>query len=157
MTRLTPRCEPVRGDLPLSSIVSTEWLARRLGDARVCPVDASWYLPSAGRDAAAEYLAGHIPGAVRFDLDVASDPSSPLPHMLPGAEAFGAYVGEIGLGDTDAIVVYDGSGVNLSAARAWWMFRAFGHRRTAVLDGGMVKWRAERRPLDGGAFSLPPA
>lgn len=144
-------------DLLASPIVSTEWLARHLGEPRIRPVDASWYLPSAGRNAIAEYAVAHIPGAVYLDLDAASDSSSPLPHTLPGADAFAAYVGALGIGDDDPVIIYDGSGVNLSAPRVWWMFRAFGHRRTAVLDGGIGKWRAEGRRVEGGHVRLPPA
>ena len=141
------------GELP--SLVSTEWLASRLGAPGLRVVDGSWYLPGSGRDAAAEYVAGHIPGAVFFDLDASSDRSSPLPHMLPTAEAFAERMASLGLCDSDQLVVYDGSGVNLSAARVWWTFRTFGHRRVAVLDGGIGKWRREGRPLEAGQVQLP--
>ena len=127
---------------PLPPLVSTEWLDARLGGPALRAVDASWYLPGSGRDPAAEYAAGHIPGAVFFDLDAVSDSSSPLPHMLPDAEAFARDMAALGLSDDDDLVVYDGSGVNLSSPRAWWMFRVFGHERVAVLDGGMGKWPA---------------
>jgi thiosulfate/3-mercaptopyruvate sulfurtransferase len=110
-------------------------------------VDGSWYLPGSGRDAALEYAAGHIPGAVFFDLDASSDPRTSLPHMLPEAERFAARMRGLGLNDTDDLIVYDGSGVNLSAARVWWTFRVFGHSRVAVLDGGLGKWRTEGRPV----------
>jgi len=142
---------------PLPPLVSTSWLAERLGRPGLRSVDASWYLPSSGRDAETEYLAGHIPGAIFFDLDATSDPRTPLPHMLPDAESFADRMGRLGLGDGDAIVVYDGSGYNLSAARAWWMFRVFGHDRVAVLDGGIGRWRREGRPLETGRERLPPA
>lgn len=119
-------------------------------------VDGSWYLPGSGRDAALEYAAGHIPGAVFFDLDASSDTNTSLPHMLPEADQFAARMSALGLNDTDDLVVYDGSGVNLSAARVWWTFRVFGHRRTAVLDGGLGKWRAEGRPVEQGPVALSP-
>jgi thiosulfate/3-mercaptopyruvate sulfurtransferase len=101
-------------------------------------------------------VAGHIPGAVFFDLDAHSDPASPLPHMLPSADAFAEQMRLLGLNSSDDIVVYDGSGVNLSAARVWWTFRTFGHARVAVLDGGMQKWRRENRPIELGRIGLPP-
>jgi len=142
---------------PLPSLVSTAWLAERLGRPGLRVVDASWYLPGSGRDAQAEYLAGHIPGAVYLDLDASSDPRTPLPHMLPDAEAFAERMSRLGVGDGDDIVVYDGSGYNLSAARAWWMFRAFGHDRVAALDGGMGRWRREGRTLEKGAAPVAPA
>lgn len=137
----------------LPPLVSTEWLAARLGRGDLRIVDGSWYLPSDHRDAAAEYAAAHIPGAVFFDLDASSDQATPLPHMLPPAATFAARMAALGLSDGDAIVVYDGSGTNLSAPRVRWMFRVFGHPSVAVLDGGLGKWRAEGRPLESG---VPP-
>ena len=69
-------------------LVSTDWLAARLGQPDVVAVDGSFYLPAMKRDAAAEYLAGHIPGAVRFDIDEIAEKSIPLPHMLPSPGQF---------------------------------------------------------------------
>ena len=141
---------------PLPAVVSTDWLAARLGTSGIRVVDASWYLPGSARDGAAEYRAGHIPGAVFFDIDAVSDQKSPLPHMLPPAADFAANMARLGLNDSDTLVIYDGSGVNLSAARVWWTFRTFGHEHGAVLNGGMGKWRAEQRPVEQGTVSLPP-
>jgi thiosulfate/3-mercaptopyruvate sulfurtransferase len=141
---------------PLPAVVSTTWLASVLGRPGLRVLDGSWYLPSSGRNAAAEYAAGHIPGAIFFDLDASSDQSTSLPHMLPSEEAFSARMSALGLNDSDDLVVYDGSGTNLSAPRVWWMFRTFGHERVAVLDGGLVKWVREKRPLEEGITSLPP-
>lgn len=141
----------------MNPLVTTAWLASRLHEPHVRAVDASWYLPSAGRDAAAEFAAGHVPGAVRFELDEVSDPDTPLPHMLPTAERFADAMRRLGLDDDDMIVVYDGSGVNLSAPRAWWMFRVFGHEQVAVLDGGFGAWTREGRPTEAGpAMARPP-
>ena len=140
-----------------TGLVSTGWLADRIGTEGLRVVDGSWYLPTSGRDARAEYLAGHLPGAVFFDLDAISDGGSALPHMLPSARQFAEQVGALGIGAGDDVVVYDGSGANMSAARVWWMFRAFGHVRVAVLDGGLPKWRAEGRTLERGDVSLPAA
>ena len=140
----------------LPSLVSTDWLAARLGRPGLRVLDASWYLPTSGRDARSEYQAGHIPGALFLDLDATSDRSSPLPHMLPQAETFASQMSALGLQDSDTVVVYDGSGANLSAARAWWTFRLFGHPASALLDGGLAKWRGEGRVLESGQVSLPP-
>ena len=137
-------------------LVSTEGLAGRLGQDGLRILDASWFLPSAGRDARAEYLAGHLPGALFFDLDAVSERETPLPHMLPSPEAFARAMSALGLKDTDDLVIYDGTGANMSAARAWWMFRVFGHPAVAILDGGLAKWRQEGRPLETGSVSLPP-
>ena len=137
------------------ALVGTDWLADRLGHPRLRVVDGSMYLPTSGRDAAAEYAAAHVPGAVFFDLEASSDRRSPLPHMLPSAADFAERMSTLGLGDADEIVAYDGSGVNLSAARVWWMFRVFGHERAAVLDGGIGKWRSEGRPVESGSPERP--
>lgn len=142
---------------PLSPLVSTAWLAERLGQSGLVILDTSWYLPALGRDADGEYRAGHIPGALFFDLDLASDSNTPLPHMLPGDAEFAAYAGGLGVGNQSVVVAYDGSGTNMSAARVWWMFRAFGHEAVAVLDGGLGKWRAEGRPLALGEARSAPA
>lgn len=144
---------PAASSIP--STVSTGWLAERLDQGGLKVLDASWYLPHSGRDARVEFLGGHIPGAVWFDLDAASDPGTALPHMLPAAEAFAAAMARLGLNDDDTIIVYDGSGANLSAARAWWMFRVFGHDRVAVLDGGLGLWRREGRPIATGKSARP--
>ena len=137
----------------IPSLVSVEWLAQRLEKPNVRVVDASWYLPTDPRNAAAEYTSAHIPGAVFFDLDASSDRSTPLPHMLPTAAAFSARMSALGLSDSDDIIVYDGSGTNLSAARVWWMFRVFGHRVVAVLDGGFGAWRTAKLPVESGTVA----
>lgn len=140
----------------LPAVVSTEWLAKELGRPGLRVIDASWYLPGSGRDAAGEYRAGHIPGAVFFDLEASSDRRSPLPHMLPTEADFAERMASLGLSDSDDLVVYDGSGINLSAPRVWWMLRVFGHPRVAVLDGGIGKWRRERRALETGVVTPSP-
>ncbi len=133
-------------------LVTTDWLARHIDAPDVRVVDASWYLPQQQRDAKAEYAAGHIPGAVFFDIDEIADLTSPYPHMLPPQEKFSSRVRALGLGDGIRVVVYDGSGI-FSAARVWWMFRVMGHDDVVVLDGGLPKWKAENRPL---STDLPP-
>jgi len=139
------------------SVVSTPWLAERLDRLEVRVLDASWYLPSSGRNGRAEFVAGHIPGARYFDLDLASDERTSLPHMLPTAARFAEQAGALGVSNDSEVVVYDGSGANLSAGRVWWMFRAYGHDAVAVLDGGSKKWRAEGRAMETGMPKVEPA
>jgi thiosulfate/3-mercaptopyruvate sulfurtransferase len=147
---------PPRTDsLPSRWLVSTDWLAARLGAADVVVVDGSYYLPTQNRDAAAEYLAGHIPGAVRFDVDAIADHSLALPHMLPDVDQFGREVGALGISDRDTIVVYDGLGM-FSAPRVWWTFRVFGAEKVFILAGGLPAWTAEGRPLERGAAKREP-
>lgn len=130
----------------VDALVSTEWLHQHLNDPDLRVVDASWYLPAAGRDAKAEYSEARIPGAVFFDIDEIADLDTPLPHMLPSPEKFSSRARRLGLGDGNRIVVYDGSGL-FSAARVWWMFRVYGHDDVSVLDGGFPKWQAEGKPI----------
>lgn len=138
---------------PRRWLVSTEWLAANLASPDVVILDGSMHLPTSGRDAKAEYAAGHIPGAQRFDIDAVSDKSDPLPHMLPSAEQFASQVGAMGISNSTHVVAYDSEGL-YSAGRVWWMFRVFGHDNVAVLDGGLKKWKAEARALTDTA-TLP--
>ena len=137
-------------------LVSTEWLSAHLTDPSVVVLDSSYYLANAKRDAQAEFLAGHIPGAQRFDIDAISDHANPLPHMLPLPEQFAKQVGELGAGDGMTIVLYDGIGL-YGAARVWWTFRVFGADKVFVLDGGMPKWKAEGRAVEAGPARPRPA
>lgn len=134
------------------ALVSTEWLEAHLGAPDVRVVDASYYLPVQNRNAREEYQAEHIPGAVFFDIDDIAADGSPYPHMLPSPEKFASRVRRLGLGNGNRIVVYDGTGFASAAARVWWMFRLFGHKDVAVLDGGFPRWLREQRPVD----DMPP-
>lgn len=133
------------------ALVSTDWLADNLRTPDIRIIDATWYLPGAGRSARAEYEERHIPGAVFFDLDDVCEARDLHPHMVPSPARFSSRVRRLGLGDGKRIVVYDSNGF-FASARVWWMFRFFGHRDVAVLDGGMTKWLAEDRPVE----DMPP-
>jgi thiosulfate/3-mercaptopyruvate sulfurtransferase len=126
-----------------------------LGQPDVVVVDGSYYLSTMGRDAAAEFAAARIPGAVRFDIDAVKDMGNPLPHMLPTAEQFAAQVGALGISETSRIVVYDGMGL-FSAPRVRWTFRSFGARDVTILDGGFPRWKAEGRAVESGAPAVRP-
>jgi thiosulfate/3-mercaptopyruvate sulfurtransferase len=136
-------------------LVSTEWLARRLGSPGLAIVDASWHLPAANRDASEEFRKAHIPGAVHFDIDAIADKATSLPHMLPDPVAFSSAMRKLGIGDGMKIVVYDAVGL-FSAPRVWWTFRVFGARDVAILDGGLPKWLEENRPVAEGPASPQP-
>ncbi|GAA3896663.1 3-mercaptopyruvate sulfurtransferase [Sphingomonas limnosediminicola] len=140
----------------MDSLVSTEWLAEHLGEPDLVVVDASWHMPSTGRSGRAEFLDQHIPGARFLDIDEVSDRSNPAPHMLPSAEVFGEAMERIGVGREDRIVVYDHSATR-NAVRGWFMFRHFGARHVAILDGGFGKWLAEGRPTENGEPAHRPA
>ncbi len=134
-------------------LVTTDWLANELGASDLRIVDATKFMPDAGRDPAAEYEAGHIPGAVFMDLSELTDTSNPVENMLPPPEKFASRMQSLGLGDGSRIVLYDDSPLR-SAARAWWMLTIFGAHEVAILDGGIAKWKAEGRPLETGKEAL---
>jgi thiosulfate/3-mercaptopyruvate sulfurtransferase len=134
-------------------LVTTEWLSRELGASDLRVVDATWLMPDSGRNAAAEYEAGHIPTAVFMDLAEIADTHSSLPNMLPPPEKFASRMQSLGLGDGSRIVVYDDSPFK-TATRAWWMLTLFGAHDVAILDGGLAKWKAEGRALETGKPAL---
>lgn len=129
-------------------VVSTEWLAAHLGEGDLRILDCTWHHPSTNLDGRTQYRGRHLPGAVHFDIDQVADKTNPLPHMLPKAEDFAAKMGLLGVGTGDRVVVYDRLCGGAAAARAWWMFRVFGHENVALLDGGYAKWAAEKRPAE---------
>ena len=140
----------------MDSLVSTEWLARHLGEPELTILDSSWHMPATGRSGRQEYLEAHIPGARFLDIDAVADQTHPAPHMLPGAEAFGEAMEQLGVGRSDRIVVYDNAPAR-TAARGWFMLRHFGASHVAILDGGFQKWTAEGRPTESGEPEPRPA
>ena len=134
---------------PSTLFVSAQWLADHLEDPGLLVFDASWHMPAANRNAREEYLAGHIPGAVFFDIDGVADHSTNLPHMLPSPEVFAAEMRRLGFADGMQAVVYDSVGL-FSAPRLWWTLHVFGADRVSILEGGLPAWKAEGRPLQTG-------
>jgi len=137
-------------------LISAGWLERHLSEPGLSVVDASWYLPGAGRDPEAEYRQVHIPGAVFFDQDAVSDRDSLLPHTVPTAAGFARHVGAMGVSQDDTIIVYDGDGF-FSAPRVWWLFRIMGADKVYVLNGGFRGWKNEGRPVTSAKTSVIPA
>ncbi len=134
-------------------LVSTAWLAERLGQPGLVVLDATKYLPNEPKDGHAEFLTARIPGARFFDIDLVADADTDLPHMVPAPGRFARQVGALGVDNQSIVVFYDQKGL-ASAARGWWMMTLFGHDRAAVLDGGLPKWRREGRAVESGE---PPA
>jgi thiosulfate/3-mercaptopyruvate sulfurtransferase len=138
-----------------SFFVSTAWLAENLDAPDLAVIDGTFFLSDEKRDAKAEYLEGHIPGAVFFDIDAIADHTTNLPHMLPHPENFAEAMENLGLGDGMRFVVYDASNLQ-GGARVWWTLRVFGARDAKVLAGGLPRWRAEGRPLEQGLVRRVP-
>jgi len=137
------------------AFVTADWLQEHLGEPGLSVVDGSWYLPSQGRDARAEYDAGYIPGAVFFNHDSVVEPGAVLPHQLPSAANFARIVGAMGVAATDTIVVYDGFGL-FSAPRTRWMFRVMGAAKVYILEGGLDGWKRDGRPLTSDVTKVAP-
>jgi thiosulfate/3-mercaptopyruvate sulfurtransferase len=136
-------------------LVSTDWLAARLDDPKIRIIDASYKMPGVLPLPSDEYLGGHIPGAVFFDVNAIADANDPRPHMYPSAEQFARDVSALGISSGDTVVAYD-SGGWVAAPRAWWMFLSFGHPDVKVLDGGLQKWLREGRPTHSGKVTPKP-
>ena len=130
------------------ALVSSDWLAEHLSDPDLVILDCTWHHPSTNLDGRTQYRGRHLPGAVHFDIDHVADPTSSLPHMLPSLADFAKKVGLLGVSDTRRVIVYDRLFGGQAAARAWWMFRVFGHDNVAMLDGGYTKWMAEKKPAE---------
>ena len=138
----------------IPTLVETEWLAEKLDNSDIRIVDATWYLPTVERDGIENYDAGHIPGAVFWDIDAIADPQSSLPHMMPDEKTFQGYMKLLGIGSNHHVIVYDNMKM-MTAPRVWWTLRVFGHERVSLLNGGQNKWSAEDRPLTTDAPEIP--
>lgn len=141
----------------LGALVSTTWLADHLADPDLRILDCTWHHESTNLDGRTQYRGRHLPGSVHFDIDHVADRASPLPHMLPRRGDFATKVGLLGIGDGCRVVVYDRLCGGSAAARAWWMFRVFGHDQVAMLDGGYGKWTREKLPTEMSAVRPEPA
>jgi thiosulfate/3-mercaptopyruvate sulfurtransferase len=138
----------------VSPLVSTRWLSEQIGNPGLTVIDATWFMPGGSRDARDEFATRHIPGAVFFGIDEICDRTSDLPHMMTSPAAFATAARRLGVNDDSVVVVYDAHGL-FSAPRVWWNFRAMGHERTFVLDGGLPRWIDEGRVVEGG-WPTPP-
>lgn len=131
---------------PKTWLIEADELERELDAPDFVIIDATWYMPGEDKDARADYLAEHIPGAIFFDINEIADSANAVPHMLPSPEKFSSRMRTMGIGDGQRVVVYDRAGM-FSAPRVWWMFRVMGVEDVSVLNGGLPKWKSEGRPL----------
>jgi thiosulfate/3-mercaptopyruvate sulfurtransferase len=138
----------------MDPIVSTEWLAAEIGQPDLVVFDATKYLPNENRNARAEFLAAHIPGARFFDIDEVADQDTDLPHMVPSVGRFEKLMGRFGITKSTRVVFYDQKGI-ASSARGWWLMGLFGHDAVAVLNGGFPKWMSDGRMTDSGEPIVP--
>lgn len=128
-------------------LVEPGWLEQRLATPGLVILDCNWHAPEANKSGLDTFRQGHLPGALHFDLQSASDPESDYPNMLPAPERFAEVAGALGIDNRTSVIVYDAGYVS---ARVWWMFRLFGHQDVRILDGGFRRWQAEGRPVETG-------
>ena len=126
------------------SLVTTDWLNKNIHKVKI--IDCSWHLPQSSRNGLEEYKKQHIKNAIFFDLDKNSNKNTDLPHMLTDKNSWEKIVSEMGIKNTDRIIVYDNSDL-ISSCRCWYNFIYFGHdpKLISILDGGLKKWNIEER------------
>ena len=116
-------------------------------------LDATFYLPDSGLIAEEEYKKKHIPNAIFFDINKIADPNNSLPHMIPSKDLFSKMMQNIGLNKDDEIIIYDNSPF-LSSARAWFLFRYFGHDKIFIMQGGVKNWENNGGNITNGNVVL---
>ena len=125
----------------MEELISAKFALENLyNKSNVVFIDSTFHLPNSGNNALEEFNSCHIPNARFFDINKISDQSSDLPHMLPNEVFFSKMVGKLGINNDDTIVAYDNS-IFFSSARAWWMFKIFGHKNLKIIDGGLKAWK----------------
>ena len=137
----------------MNQLVSTEWLNENINKVKI--LDASWHLPNANRNSLEEYKSKHIINSIFFDIDKNSNQKTNLPHMLPSKEDWEIIVSDLGISNSDHVVVYDNSDV-FSSCRVWYTFLYFGHdpKLISVLDGGLKKWINEKYPTSKDIINI---
>jgi len=138
------------------AVVSAQWLAEHCHQQHICIVDATVHLPDTGRDAKAEYLQEHIPGAGFFDFSMIANPNNPLPRKFPPKDIFIREVSKLGIDNQAHVIAYDTPGL-YSAARVWWLFRQYGYDHVSILDGGLKSWKAHGLAVEAGTVEFAPS
>jgi thiosulfate/3-mercaptopyruvate sulfurtransferase len=131
------------------SLITTDWLDKNINNENIKILDCSWHMPNTKRIGKEEFLKEHIPNAIFFDIDKFSDPLGKFPHTIPPKNLFEKLCSEIGIKNSDHIIVYDSLGI-FSSPRVWWMFNYFGHNNVSILNGGLIKWKNENKKLANG-------
>ncbi|WP_318450320.1 sulfurtransferase [Photobacterium leiognathi] len=143
-------------------LVSVQWLHQALENQAnasntqqdLVVLDASSFMPGVDRSAEQELIDKRIQGARFFDInDKLAAPNTDLPHMLPSAEQFAREVSKLGISNDTHVVIYDSLGM-FSSARGWWMFKAMGHNKVSVLDGGLPAWIAAGYDTESGELPI---
>ena len=128
-------------------LIDTTWLENNLKNVKV--IDCSWHMPQTKRNGFDEYCKEHIPNAIFFDLEKNSKLDTDLPHMLTDSRSWEKIMSDMGIENTDSIVIYDNSDV-ISSCRCWYNLIYYGHdpKLVHVLDRGFKKWKKENKATD---------
>ena len=123
----------------MKKLIETDWLKKNLKNKEIKVIAATWHMPSSELNAFEIFKEKHIPGSIYIDLEEISDPNSELPHMMPNDDFFSKKISSLGIENSNHLVIYDMYGI-FSAARIWFMFKAFGHEKISILNGGFPAW-----------------
>lgn len=130
----------------MNPLVTPQWLSQQLSsnpDLVVLDASIDFQIPGEVE----KDKTNLIPNTLRFDYDKEfCDPDSSLPHMMPSESRFNTLAQQLGINNESTIVIYDNSGT-FASPRAWWMFKAMGHKEVFILDGGLTEWKAQQFDL----------
>ena len=123
----------------MNQLIEINWLKENLNDPKIKIIDGTLYMPASGLNGFEVFKDKHIPNALFVDLEEISDQNSNLPHMMPDNDYFSKKISSLGINNNDHLVIYDMYGM-FSAARIWFMFKAFSHEKVSLLNGGFPAW-----------------
>jgi len=123
----------------MNQLIEIDWLKKNLNNSKIKIIDGTWHMPASDLNAFEIFKEKHIPNSIFIDLDKISDPNSDLPHMMPNENHFAKEISSLGINNNDHLIIYDMYGM-FSAARIWFMFKAFGHNNVSLLNGGLPAW-----------------
>ena len=123
----------------MNQLIEIDWLKKNLNNPKIKIIDGTWHMPTSDLNAFEIFKEKHIPNSIFIGLEEISDPNSDLPHMMPNENYFSKKVSFLGINNNDHLIIYDMFGM-FSAARIWFMFKAFGHNNVSLLNGGLPAW-----------------
>ena len=129
----------------MGELVSTSWLIKHLNDKDLVIFDCSWFMPNEKKDPLNNYKKNHIKGSHFFDINKISDKNNKSPHMVPNLEYFKKNMKNFDIQKNSKIITYSSENL-MGASRVWWMLKYFGFKNVYVLNGGLNKWIAEKKP-----------
>ena len=139
----------------MNQLIEIEWLKKNLNNPNVRIIDGTLHVPTSGLNAFEVFKEKHIPNAIFVDLEETSDQKSNLPHMMPDNVYFSKKISLLGINNNDHLVIYDMYGM-FSAARIWFMFKAFGHEKVSILNGGFPAWIDSKGEISNQINNLEP-